>query len=204
MSSVSESSGLRPLLGRVEVSSTRHSWPTIVLHWGSVLAIVISVGAALWWDFSEDKTLRALLMNVHRQLGLVVMVAWVLRLLVRWRTGWVDHAGTMVWWMRWAAQLAHLALYALLLAMVLLGLALSNAHNVQVSLFGLFPLPMLVAEDSDLADVLTDYHVWGAWALLALVVLHIAAACWHHWVRRDGVLAAMLPIVKRQASNARH
>jgi cytochrome b561 len=180
-------------------STTRHAWPTIALHWGSAVAIVVSVAAALWWDFTEDKPLRALLMNVHRQLGLVVLVAWVLRLLVRWRHGLADHAGDMVWWMRWAAQLAHLALYTLLLLMVLLGLTLSNAHNVQVSLFGLFPLPMLVAEDSDLADQLTDYHVWGAWALLALVLLHVAAACWHHWVRRDGVLAAMLPVVKRKS-----
>jgi cytochrome b561 len=199
MSSISEFTSVATPKRLAVGSTTRHSWPTIALHWGSVLAIVISVAAALWWDFTEDKAMRALLMNVHRQLGLVVLVAWVLRLMARWRLGLADHAGQTPRWMRWAAQLAHLALYTLLLTMVLLGLALSNAHNVQVSLFGLFPLPMLVAEDSDLADALTDYHVWGAWALLLLVLLHVAAACWHHWVRRDGVLVAMLPIVKRKA-----
>jgi cytochrome b561 len=196
MSSNSEPGRVAVPAGRALASGQHHSWWTIALHWGSVVAIVVSVAAALWWDFIEDQALRVVLMNVHRQVGLVVLVAWVLRLMVRFRVGMADHSGESAAWMRWAAQAAHLALYALLLAMVLLGLALSNAHNVQITLFGMFPLPMLVGEDSDLAEALTDYHVWGAWALLALVAAHVAAACWHHWVRRDGVLVAMLPLAK--------
>jgi cytochrome b561 len=58
---------------------------------------------------------------------------------------------------------------------------------------GVIPLPALVEADSDLADNLTDAHVMLAWSMLALIVMHIAAALWHHYVRRDGVLIAMLP-----------
>jgi cytochrome b561 len=56
-----------------------------------------------------------------------------------------------------------------------------------------------VADDPDLADVLTDWHAWAAWGLLALLAAHIAAALWHHWVRRDGVLAAMLPLLRQRS-----
>jgi cytochrome b561 len=73
---------------------------------------------------------------------------------------------------------------------------------VPISLLGL-PLPNLVQADSDLADTLTDYHVWAAWGMLALVVAHAAAAWWHHAVRRDGVLTAMLPSVRRPAGAGR-
>jgi cytochrome b561 len=183
---------------RTPAHGARHSTWTIALHWLSVLAIVVSVGAALWWDLTEDKALRIVLMGVHRQLGLLVLVALALRVMVRFGVGLADHSAGSPLWMRWAGHLAHFALYVLLLAMTLLGLALSNAHNVQVELFGLVKLPMLVGEDPDLADVLTEYHVWGAWALLALVLLHVAAACWHHWVRRDDVLVSMLPALKRR------
>jgi cytochrome b561 len=100
--------------------------------------------------------------------------------------------------LRAAAQLAHLALYAMLLTLPILGLAVCNAHGVDVSVFGLFQLPSLVAADPDLADELTDYHVWAAWGLLALVSAHVVAALWHHAVRRDGVLVAMLPALKRR------
>jgi cytochrome b561 len=174
----------------------RHAKPTIALHWLSVLAIVVSVAAALLRELTEDKGLRVVLMDVHRQVGLLMLVALVLRLMVRFRVGMADHAGTNSTLERRAAQLAHLSLYVMLLVMPLLGLAVSNAHAVQIKLFGLIPLPRLVGEDSDLADQLSDWHVWVAWALLALVLVHMAAACWHHWVKRDGVLAAMLPLVK--------
>jgi cytochrome b561 len=183
---------------RTTTAKRHHSPWTIALHWITVLAIVVCAFAALSRELTEDKTLRIILMDIHRQSGLIVLVAFVLRLAVRFRVGMANHAGEVSALERWAAQLAHVALYVLLLAMPLLGLAVSNAHAVQIKLFGLVPLPMLVGEDADLADTLTDYHTWGAWALLALVVAHVGAACWHHWVRRDGVLTAMLPLVKRR------
>ena len=183
---------------RTRPSKDRHSAWTIALHWATVLALVLSITAALWRELIEDKALRIVLMDVHRQLGLFVLVVLLLRLIVRFSAGLADHAGEMPVLMRWAAQLAHVALYGLLFVMTILGLAVSNAHAVQIKLFGLILLPSLVDEDSDLADMLTDYHVWGAWALLALVLAHAGAACWHHWVRHDGVLTAMLPLLKRK------
>jgi cytochrome b561 len=179
-------------------ASQRHSTATIALHWLSVLAIVVTTAAGLSREWLEDDRLRNLALDIHRQSGLVVLVALVLRIAVRFGVGMANHAGDLHPLLRWAAHLAHLGLYLLLLVMPLLGLAASNAHAVRVSLFGLFRLPEMVQEDSDLADVLTDWHVWVAWGLLAMVVLHIAAALWHHYARRDGVLAAMLPLVKRR------
>ncbi|OYU92983.1 MAG: hypothetical protein CFE45_21600, partial [Burkholderiales bacterium PBB5] len=88
----------------------------------------------------------------------------------------------------------HGALYGLLVAMPLLGWALCSAHATHLRLLGLLPLPDLVKPDPDLADRLSDWHAWGAWAMLALVVGHVAAALWHHWVKRDDVLASMLPL----------
>jgi cytochrome b561 len=37
-------------------------------------------------------------------------------------------------------------------------------------------------------------HVWGLWAGLALVSLHVASAIWHHLLVRDGVLRRMWPL----------
>ena len=177
-------------------SRTRHSAWTITLHWLSVLAIVVAATAALSRELTEDQTARTVLMTLHRQAGLVVLVALGLRLLARFSFGMKDFAVGLPLVMKLAAKFAHVALYAALLALPLLGWAVSNAHGVGLSLFGILPLPNLAQEDSDLADTLTDWHVWVAWALLGLVTMHIAAALWHHLARRDGVLSAMLPLVK--------
>lgn len=179
-------------------TGSRHSGWTVLLHWSSVLAIVVSASSALAREWIENEPLRVLLMDIHRQSGNFVLVALGLRLAVRFTVGMADHSAGMSILLRIAAQLAHVGLYALLLALPLLGLAVSNAHEVRVSLFGLFTLPPIVQPDADLADTLSDYHVWASWVLLFLVATHFAAACWHHVVRRDGVLVAMLPLLKRR------
>ena len=175
---------------------TSHSGFTIILHWSTVAAILVAVAAVLVRELIEDDAWRVPLMNIHRQAGLFVLVALALRLAVRFTLGLLDVAHDMPRMLRLAAAGAHAALYAMLLALPLLGWATTSAHGVGLKLFGLMRLPALVRQDSDLADVLDDWHVWSAWGLLALVAMHVVAACWHHYVRRDRVLAAMLPLVR--------
>ena len=179
-----------------------HSLWTVLLHWTSVVAIIIAAASVLWREWSDDDALRALLMDVHRQSGNFVLVALGLRLVVRFGIGMGDPAGDMPLALRWAAQLAHGVMYAMLFALPILGLAASSAHATDVTLFGLLRLPRLASEDADLADRLTDYHLWTAWGLLFLVVLHVAAAWWHHVVRKDRVLVAMLPVIGRRRVRA--
>ncbi len=175
---------------------TSHSGFTIILHWSTVAAILVAVAAVLVRELIEDDAWRVPLMNIHRQAGLFVLVALALRLIVRFTLGLLDVSHDMPRMLRLAAGAAHASLYAMLLALPLLGWATTSAHGVGLKLFGLMRLPALVRQDSDLADVLDDWHVWTAWGLLALVTMHVVAACWHHYVRRDRVLAAMLPLVR--------
>jgi cytochrome b561 len=177
----------------------RHAAATIALHWASAGLIAVSAAAALARELTENEALRGPLLDIHRQTGLLVMLALALRLAVRWRAGQANHAGRLHPLLQWAAHGAHLALYAMLLALPALGIATSQAHEVTVRLFGLWAVPVFVPADPDLAEQFSDWHIRGAWALLALVGAHVAAALWHHLVRRDGVLSAMLPLLRRRA-----
>jgi cytochrome b561 len=174
-------------------AAAKHAPATILLHWGTVLVIVTAVAAIYLREATEDKWLRQTLLDVHRQLGLLVLLGLTLRLAVRYAKGLADHAGQMHALLRWAALLTHVALYLMLLALPLLGWAASNAHDIKLNLFGLIPLPNLVKPDTDFADTLDDYHKWAAWGLGCLVLTHALAALWHHYVRNDTVLTAMLP-----------
>ena len=58
---------------------------------------------------------------------------------------------------------------------------------------GLVPLPDFVPVNADLAELIKPWHEISAYALAALVVLHVAAALKHHFIDRDGLLARMLP-----------
>jgi len=171
----------------------RHPLVTRVLHWATAVILIVSVSAILYRETIEQKTLRQVLMELHRQLGLLVLLLLVARVAVRSVKGLVNHALDPSAGRRRAATLAHWSMYGVIAGLVLLGWALCNAHAIHLRLFGVIPLPDLVAADSDLADTLSDYHIWAAWVLLSLVVPHVLAALWHHYIRRDGVLTAMLP-----------
>jgi cytochrome b561 len=167
------------------------------MHWGTLLALIVAVAVMFVRDAIEDDTYRQALLQIHRQLGLLLLVTAVWRVVVRLRRGLADHAPEMAFLLRWAAKAMHVFLYGLLLALPLVGWALTSAHGIWLSFLGIVRLPMLVAADSEFADTLSDYHVWLAWCLLALVAAHAAAALWHHFVRRDTVLTAILPAKAR-------
>ena len=65
-----------------------------------------------------------------------------------------------------------------------------------LDIFGLFNLPALVAPNQGASSMAFMAHKLGAFALLALVGLHVAAALFHFIVRKDGVLRRMLPGLK--------
>ena len=164
---------------------------TIFLHWSTLVLILLSAATVFGRDLIEDKAGRWWLLELHRNSGLLIFVLLFLRLVTRLAVAPVRHELPVV--MRALAFFSHGAVYLILAGMPLLGWALSNARGTVVMLFGWLALPRLVATDLDLADTLADFHEWGAWVLYAVVALHVAAALWHHHVRKDQVLRAMLP-----------
>ncbi|MFT5644007.1 MAG: cytochrome b561 [Janthinobacterium sp.] len=169
------------------------------MHWLSVLAIFLALGLAWLHDTFDDDAVSDWIIGMHRQLGLLVLSLWVVRLMVRWYHRKQRDDVALPLMLRLAGAASHSVMYLTLLAMPLLGWAMTNAQGYPVLALNIFALPTLVAADPDLADSLQDWHEWGAWVLIAVVSVHVLAALWHHLVRRDGVLAAMLPLVRRRA-----
>ncbi|WP_233511192.1 cytochrome b [Dyella psychrodurans] len=166
------------------------------MHWLTVLCVCVGVTFILVRDQVDGRALRQWLLEGHRHFGLFVLILFFLRVALRIRLGTLPSASRNAWPIRAAAALTHIALYALMLALPILGWALSNAEDKPVHFFGL-TLPALVGGDEDLADRLQTLHLDAAWLLLALVLLHIAAALWHHFALRDGTLRLMLPKRRR-------
>lgn len=174
-------------------SVDRQPRPTIALHWLSALAIVVAIGAALTREALDADTARRWLQGLHQQAGLLVLLLLPMRWLARAarpKTPAVQESSATL---RRAAAATHGLMYALLLSLPFLGWALANAQGHPASLFGVIPLPTLVTTDPDLADSLDDWHARVAWGLVAMVVMHAAAALWHHFIRRDDTLRGMLP-----------
>jgi cytochrome b561 len=159
------------------------------LHWSMAILILamLFVGVGMVASLS----LRPVLIDLHRPLGLALLVLAVIRLLHRWRSPPPPLPASLPRAQAFAAKASHVALYAALLAMPLLGWAMLSAGGYPVRMTSTFSLPPLLPQDPALYSLLRQAHGWVGYALFALILLHAAAALHHAWVRRDGVFEAM-------------
>ena len=87
----------------------------------------------------------------------------------------------------------HHLMYLLFFAVPLVGWAYSSMAGFPIVWFGVLPLPDFVPVDKELAKLVKPFHAILAYTLLALVVLHVAAALKHQFIDRDGLLERMRP-----------
>ena len=69
----------------------------------------------------------------------------------------------------------------------------NSAYGAPTPFFGLFELPGIVGKNEELATRLFTLHRWVGWLVVLLVLTHVSAALYHHFIRRDAVLKRMLP-----------
>ena len=158
------------------------------MHWLTVLMLVGSF-ALVWsvgWLSAGPARMQAV--GLHRTIGLLVLVITLLR--VCWRV--VDRRPPVIATSRWiwAASGVHTMLLASLLIVPMLGWAYTNARGHPVFLLGI-QLPSLLFKDQYFSRVAIGTHEFLAYALLALIGAHVAAALWHHLVLRDATLKRM-------------
>jgi cytochrome b561 len=175
----------------------RRAW-MIAFHWLTALLVAASFSVAWTRNAMDDLAARAFWLDVHRTIGFAVLALTGLRLALRWGAGPVSRRGDLPLGMWMASRATHLLIYAGLIAMPLLGWAQSSARARHFKLFGL-PVPSLVRHDPDLAERLGSWHTQLGWVLLGLIGLHALAALYHHYVLRDHVLRAMLPLPAARA-----
>jgi cytochrome b561 len=159
-----------------------------LMHWLTVLMLV--GGFALVWSVGwlPVGPARMQAVGLHRTMGLLVLVITLLRVCWRVADRRPPGIGTSRW--IWAAGGVHATLLASLLIVPLLGWAYTNARGHPVLLLGI-QLPSLVFKDQYFSRVAIGTHEFLAYALLALIGVHVAAALWHHLVLRDATLKRM-------------
>ena len=139
------------------------------------------------------------IVQIHRSLGLTIAALTIFRLVWHRRARVPPLPADLPRMQKWAARATVGLIYGLLLAQPMVGLLYSNASGARVNLFLLVQLPAVIGRDLALGEPLGAIHSFLGYSLLILVGMHAAAALYHHFIRRDAVLAAMLPAARRGA-----
>jgi cytochrome b561 len=161
-----------------------------VLHWLMAIMVLamLFVGVAM---VSTLKPSYLTLIAIHKPLGVAILLLALLRLGVRLRRGAPPLPSDLPSTQAVAATLSHVVLYALLIAMPLIGWAMLSAGGYPIVLFGSFHLPGFIPHDDRLYSALRMAHVLLAYTFFVTILLHIAAALFHALIRRDTVFRAM-------------
>jgi cytochrome b561 len=170
-------------------------------HWwtAALVLFMLGLGKAMSYRANQlnifDGTTNTMY-SMHKLVGFVVIWLVIARLVYRIRNGAPAHEPSLEKWQIGLSHGTHWLLYLLLLLVPLggwLGVSLYGARDI----FGLFSLPPIAPVNQKMSETVFMLHGLGATLIFFLAVTHIAAALYHHTIRKDGVLRRMLPNLKR-------
>lgn len=171
---------------------TSHFAPVArLLHWlmAVMMIALLFIGAGLTASVSER---HEGLLNLHKPLGIALLVLVVVRLFVRFATRSPALPADLPWVLVLGAKVSHGVLYGLMFSLPMVGWAMMSAAGDPVMLTHSLHLPSILPANATVFARLRQAHTVLAYALFFTVLLHLAAALYHGWIRRDGVLNSML------------
>lgn len=171
----------------------------MVLHWLIAICLIFMIVLGLVMEDIAPASLRFEWYQIHKSLGLTILVLSIARL--AWRLSHVAPAlpAHMKRHEKLAAQAAHWGLYVLMFAIPLSGwLIVSASGKYPTIFFGLFTVPHLpmpsFAEPKTIRGMAGEAHeILAIYIAIPLIVLHVLAALKHQFIDKDNLFARMLP-----------
>lgn len=165
--------------------------PAIILHW--FLALLLAGMVSLGWYMTsiEDDPGSGWYFNLHKSVGITVLVLVGLRLLWRLRHKPQALPSFVPAWQARLASGTQRLLYLCMFVLPITGLTGALYSKDGIAFFGIaLPHP---APNHDFSEKIFSIHGAAAWVLVALVTLHAAGGLKHLLIDRDGVFQRMWP-----------
>lgn len=166
---------------------------TITLHWLVAVGIVGMLGLGLYLVEMPRGPDKVAMIQIHKSIGTLILLLLFARMAWRMRNGFPEPVGLMQPWEHTVSRFTHWFLLIAPLVLVASGIVRSLAYARPVKIFGQPFIPKVIDEkNAFLNDIAGAIHDWLAWALIVVLVLHIAGALRHHLIKKDATLVRML------------
>lgn len=175
------------------LKNTENSYGVVsrVIHWIMSVLITAMIVAGFVMVNLEPSSLKWQIYNAHKATGLVVLFLGILRILWIFTNPQVEVPFELPRWQRILARLNHNLIYILLVIMPTSGALMTLTGGHDIDFFGLLTIKAF-AENKEYSTVFWNIHVSSAFLLVASSLVHIAAALYHHFIRKDNVLMRMI------------
>ena len=133
------------------------------------------------------------LYDTHKAFGMLALLFILFRMYWRMSNPIPVFPDSMQNWEKMLAHATHGLLMLLMLLFPISGYLGSVTGGHDVSFFGLFEFPMLLSKNEGLNDIFGVVHEICAWTIFFAFILHVVAAFYHHFVKKDDILLRMSP-----------
>lgn len=172
-------------------NNTQYGILSKALHWLMALMIITLIAVGIYManlpkETSEQKQYAFQFYGLHKSFGVLMLLLIVVRLV--WIRISPPPALPAVFEAKeqMVVKLLQAFLYILMIFVPLSGYIMSNAGGFPIHFFGLAELPALVGESKAIGGVAHEAHEIMGFAMLLLIVLHVAGAVKHRVKDKGG------------------
>lgn len=172
-----------------EATTKRYHPALVSLHW----LVTILIFATLLFAGEEGEGGFALSfgsfppMGIHMILGITTLVLLTVRLFVRWFTKHPDWASAGNPFLDFIGKLTHIGLYFFTFSITITGIVMAWQRGWFDFIFGFGP----AASGFRRGFSLGAFHGLSWALLLTLILLHVGAALYHQFLKKDNLLGRM-------------
>jgi cytochrome b561 len=173
----------------------RYSNVNVAFHWVTAVLVLFQIWLGLSFADMAKSPEKAELFTWHRTIGAIILLLVFARLTYRLMNPPPPYPPELPRWERVAGMWNHRLFYLLLIAMPIGGLlAVSGlTPGPNITLVGGISFPKIPGISKEVGEIAGEVHSAAAWALIALIVLHLGAALKHQFIDKNRAAGRMPP-----------
>ncbi len=175
------------------LGNTSTEWGSLSrwLHWLAAIGIFYLIYLGLEQSNMERGDAKNAVRALHGSVATVVFVLMTIRVVWRFMSQTPAHPENMPGWQRAISAIVHWGLYASVFLQLAAGMLVVGTGGRPVPFFGLFSVPLPVSEDRGAHHFWEEVHEFTWKIIAALLIVHVIAAIYNHFVLKNDVLRRM-------------
>lgn len=162
------------------------------LHWLIFLLILIMLCVGFVMDDIKNESVKDLVFNLHKLTGISILCLMIVRLIWALTNPKPLLPLDTTTWQLYAERIVQALIYISLIAMPISGWVMSVAAGYSPKLFGI-ALSLPLSKNEGLSHAAQKTHDTLAFIIIGLITVHILAAFYHYFIKKDNILQRMLP-----------